>query len=167
MNTMTVTKVTAALCGALLVLLLGKWAASAIYSVDSKGDPAYAIATEGDDGGQEEVAQASLEDLMAAADVGKGAKVYKKCAACHKIADGVNAVGPSLFGIVGRPAASVDGFKYSSAMAGKGGDWTVEALDVFLTKPKADVPGTSMSFPGLKKQDDRVNLIAYLDSLDN
>jgi cytochrome c len=167
MNTMTATKVTAALCGALLVLLLGNWAASALYSVESKGDAAYVIETASDEVAMKEVVQVSFEELMASADIGKGASIFKKCAACHKLTDGVNATGPSLFGIVGRPVASAAGFGYSSAMTGKGGDWTAEALDAFLTKPSVDTPGTSMSFSGLKKQNDRVNLIAYLESLGN
>ena len=99
--------------------------------------------------------------------VEKGAKVFKKCSACHKLEDGANGTGPYLYGVVGRPIGSASGFGYSSAMAAKGGDWTPEALDAFLLKPSADIPGTSMSFAGLKKQGDRVNLIAYLDSLDN
>jgi cytochrome c len=167
MDTMTLTKVTAALCGAFLVLLLGKWAAEAMYHTASHGEASYVIEVEGGDGGHEEVSQVSLEELMASADVGKGAKVFKKCAACHKLEDGVNATGPYLYGVVGRPVATAAGFGYSGAMSGKGGDWSVEALDTFLASPKGDVPGTSMGFSGLKKQSDRVNLIAHLESLDN
>ncbi len=165
MDTMTLTKVTAAICGAFLVLLLGKWAAEALYHVEGHGEAAYVIETESDDAAHEEVAEVSFEDMMAEADVGKGAKVFKKCTACHKIEEGVNSTGPSLFGVVGRPVASVAGFGYSATMTDKGGDWTTEALDIFLTKPSADIPGTKMSFAGLKKQGDRVNLIAYLESL--
>ncbi len=168
MDTMTLTKATAAVCGAFLVLLLGKWTAEALYHVGGEeGEAAYVIETESDEGAQEEVVEVSFEELMAAADIGKGSKVFKKCAACHKIADGANATGPFLYGVVGRPVASAAGFGYSGAMTEKGGDWTAEALDVFLTKPAADVPGTAMSFSGLKKQADRINVIAYLDSLDN
>jgi len=166
MDTMTLTKVTAAVCGAFLVLLLGKWAGEALYHVEGHGEAAYVIETESDDGGHEEVAEVSFDDMMAEADIGKGAKVFKKCAACHKIEDGVNATGPSLYGIVDRAVASVPGFGYSGPMTEKGGDWTAEALDTFLTKPSADIPGTKMSFSGLSKPADRVNLIAYLDSLD-
>ena len=68
---------------------------------------------------------------------------------------------------MGRPVASAAGFGYSAAMQEHGGEWTPEALDEFLAKPSAAVPGTSMSFAGLKKVTDRVNLIAYLDSLDD
>lgn len=167
MDTMTLTKATAAVCGAFLVLLLGKWAAEVLYHVQGHGVPGYVIEIEGDDSGQEEVAEVSFDDMMAEADIGKGAKVFKKCAACHKIEDGVNATGPYLYGVVGRAVASATGFGYSGAMTGKGGDWTAQALNDFLTKPNADVPGTSMSFSGLKKEGDRVNLIAYLNSLDS
>lgn len=165
-DTMTVTKAAAGLFGALLVLLLAKWAAEGIYHMGGHGEAAYVIETE-DGAASEEVAEVSFDELMAQADVGKGAKVFKKCQACHKLEDGANSTGPFLYGVVGRAVASVDGFGYSGAMADHGGDWTPEALDAFLAKPSAAVPGTAMSFAGLSKQADRVNLIAYLDSLDD
>jgi len=164
-DTMTITKAAAALCGTLLVLLLGKWAAEGIYHMETHGEASYVIEVEE----AEEtagVADVSFEELMAAADVGKGAKVFKKCSACHKLEDGVNATGPYLYGVVDRAVGSADGFGYSSAMSAFGGEWTNERLDEFLTNPKGNVPGTSMGFSGLKKQKDRVNLIAYLASLD-
>jgi len=165
-DTMTITKAAAALCGTLLVLLLGKWAAEGIYHTETHGEASYVIEVEEAEG-QEEVAEVSFDELMAAADVGKGAKVFKKCSACHKLEDGDNSTGPYLYGVVGRAVGTADGFSgYSAAMAGFGGDWTDERLDEFLANPKSFVSGTSMSFSGLKKQSDRVNLIAYLDSLD-
>ena len=166
MDTMTLTKAVAALCGAFLVLLLGKWAAEALYHTGGHGEASYVIET-GEEEATEEVVEVSFDEMMAAADIGKGAKVFKKCAACHKIEAGVNATGPSLYGVVGRPSGTAAGFGYSAAMAAKATDWTPEAMNGFLTKPSADVPGTSMSFSGLKKEGDRVNVIAYLDSLDN
>ena len=105
--------------------------------------------------------------MLAAADIGKGAKVFKKCTACHKIEDGANSTGPHLYGIVGRDIGSVDGFGYSGTLAELAGDWTPEQLDGFLANPKGYAAGTSMSFSGLKKSADRANLIAYLDSLDD
>ncbi len=165
-DTMTVTKAAAGLFGAWLILLLGKWAAESLYHVEAHGEPSYVIEVE-EAAADEEVEEVSFEEMLASADVGKGAKVFKKCGACHKLEDGVNSTGPSLYGIVGRPIGSAAGFGYSTAMAEKGGDWTPEALDAFLAKPSADTPGTSMSFSGLGKIKDRVNLIAYLDSLDN
>lgn len=166
MDTMTLTKAAAGLFGALLVFLLGKWAAEGLYHMDSHGQASYVIEVE-QAGAAEAEEEVSFEELLAAADASKGAKVFKKCSACHKLEDGANSTGPHLYGIVGRAVASADGFSYSGAMSSKGGEWTAEELDAFLTKPSAAVSGTSMSFAGLKKVKDRVNLIAYLDSLNN
>ncbi|MEX0318224.1 MULTISPECIES: cytochrome c family protein [unclassified Ruegeria] len=167
-DTMTVTKAAAGLFGAFLALLLAKWAAEALYHVDSHGEASYIIETEGSADEISEAEEVSFDEMMMAADVEKGARVFKKCAACHKLEDGANGTGPYLYGVVGRPVASAAGFgAYSGALQDKGGDWTPEALDAFLAKPSADVPGTSMSFAGLKKAADRVNVIAYLDSLDD
>ncbi|MGR3760578.1 c-type cytochrome [Roseobacteraceae bacterium NS-SX3] len=166
-DTMTLTKATAGFCGAFLVFLLGKWAAEELYHMDSHGEASYVIEVEEAGGAGEEVAEVSFDELMAEADVGKGAKVFKKCAACHKLEDGANATGPYLYGVVGRDIASADGFGYSGALQGLEGAWTPEELDAFLAKPSAYASGTTMSFSGLKKQGDRVDLIAYLDSLDD
>ena len=97
-------------------------------------------------------------------DVAAGEKVFKKCAACHKVVAGKKGVGPSLFAVVDGPVASAEGYKYSKAMTafGEGKTWTVELLDSYITKPKDLVPGTKMTFAGLKNEADRANLIAYL-----
>lgn len=166
LDTMTLTKAAAGFLGAWLIFLLGKWAAEEIYHMDSHGEASYVIEVETAEGAEEEP-DVSFDELLAAADVGKGAKAFKKCSACHKIEAGVNSTGPSLYGIVGRAVGSEAGFGYSAAMAALGGDWTPDRLDAFLAKPSGFVSGTSMSFSGLKKLDDRVNLIAYLDSLDD
>lgn len=99
-------------------------------------------------------------------DVKKGEKVFKKCKACHAVGpDAKNKVGPELNGIVGRKVASVEGYKYSKAMKDFGeGDkvWDDEALHSYLTKPKDVVPKTKMAFAGLRKEQDRDNIVAYL-----
>ncbi len=99
-------------------------------------------------------------------DAAAGEKVFKKCAACHAVGDGAkNKVGPQLNGIVGRSAATVEGFKYSKALQDKASEglvWDEASLDAFLTKPKDFVPKTKMAFAGLRKDDDRSNIIAYL-----
>ncbi|WP_243404041.1 c-type cytochrome [Zavarzinia aquatilis] len=102
--------------------------------------------------------------LALADDLEAGEKVFKKCMSCHSVAEGENKVGPSLFGVVGRPVASIEGFKYSDAMKAKGGTWTEAELDHYLLNPKAAVPGTHMSFMGLKKPEDRAAVIAFLAS---
>ncbi|WP_299427918.1 cytochrome c family protein [uncultured Shimia sp.] len=106
----------------------------------------------------------TVADLLPQADSAKGEKAFKKCKACHTVDQGgKKKTGPNLFGIVGAPVASVDGYKYSKALVALGGTWSVDQLDAFLTKPKALVKGTKMTFAGMKKATDRANLIAYLN----
>ena len=105
-----------------------------------------------------------LSTASYAQDVDNGAKVFKKCMACHAI-DEKNKIGPSLKGIVGRKAATVEGFKYSDAMLAKAAEgvvWDEATLTAYLPDPKAFVPGTKMVFPGLKKPEEVVDLIAFL-----
>ncbi len=178
-DTMTSTKILGAVCGSLLVFLFAKWGAESLYHVGATGHggghgeeeihAAYKIETE-DAGGSSDEAEEETVDfatLLASADVGKGAKVFKKCAACHKLEAGENATGPYLYGVVGRAVASADGFGYSGALKAVAETWGADELNAFLTKPKSYAPGTSMSFNGLSKESDRANLIAYLDSLDD
>lgn len=92
-----------------------------------------------------------------------GAKVFKKCAVCHTLAAGAPAkVGPNLYGVLGRQAGSSAGFNYSPAMRDAGVTWTQETLMRYLENPKAYVPGNKMPFPGLKNEQDRADVIAYL-----
>ncbi len=104
-----------------------------------------------------------------AGDVAKGEKVFKKCKACHTTeAGGKNKVGPNLSGIVDRAAGAADGFKYSSALMEKAGEglvWNEANLNEFLTKPKAFIKKTKMSFGGIKKDEQRADLIEYLKTL--
>jgi cytochrome c len=110
-------------------------------------------------------AMADLDKMLGMADVAQGERVFKKCAACHTVTQGgKNKSGPNLFGIIGKPVAATEGFKYSKALKEYGGEWTIERLDAFFTKPKAEVKGTRMSFGGLKKPKDRANLIAFLNA---
>ncbi len=101
-------------------------------------------------------------------DLAKGKKVFNKCKACHAVGEGAkNKVGPPLNGIVGAEIAAVEGFKYSKAFLAKkeeGFVWSEAELDAYLTKPKKHTPGTKMSFAGLRKEADRINVIAYMKS---
>ena len=95
----------------------------------------------------------------------KGEKTYRKCKSCHALEVGKNKVGPTLYGVYGSVAGRVDGFKYSKAMASSGIIWNEVALLGFLENPKKYLPGTKMSFSGLKKKSQRENVIAYFKSL--
>jgi cytochrome c2 len=105
--------------------------------------------------------------MVAAADVAEGEKIFRRCAACHAVEPGVNKVGPSLHGIVGRDIASVEGFTYSDALKGADGDWTFDNLSAWIENPRAFAAGNKMGFPGIKKEADRANLIGYLQTLGN
>lgn len=101
--------------------------------------------------------------LLKSANVDNGAKIFKKCASCHTIGKGEAAkVGPNLFGIVARKKAATSGFAYSVGLKAKGGVWDIESINQMITKPKDFIPGTKMGFPGLKKPQDRADVIFYL-----
>lgn len=165
-DTMTLTKIAAALCGSLLVFLFALWLAESLYHVggDSHGghnEAAYVIEDDTETA-EEPMEEVNFEIILASANPEKGVKVFSKCKACHKIADGANGTGPHLYNVVGREIASIAGYGYSGTLAEMGGIWDANALNGFLENPKKYAPGTKMGFAGLKKETDRANLIAYL-----
>jgi cytochrome c len=95
-------------------------------------------------------------------DAAKGEKVFGQCRTCHVVQEGVNRVGPSLWGVVGRKAGSIEGFKYSPANKNSGFVWTEAQLFTYLEAPQKVLKGTYMAFGGLKKPQDRADVIAYL-----
>lgn len=97
-------------------------------------------------------------------DAAAGKTVFVQCKTCHLIEEGKNGVGPSLYGVVGRAAGSIEGFNYSDANKNSGITWTPEVLFEYLESPRDYVPGTRMAFPGLKDAQDRADLIAYLQT---
>jgi cytochrome c len=102
---------------------------------------------------------------LAGGDAAKGEVVFKKCMACHTVADKANKVGPSLLGVVGRAVATAEGFNYSDGMkeyAATGAKWDEATLDTYLKDPKAVVPKTKMAFAGVKDDAERADLIAFL-----
>ena len=102
--------------------------------------------------------------IFASTSATEGAKIFKKCAACHSIAQGgSNKIGPALWGVFGRNAGSVSGYKYSKAMAAHGKPWTFEEMNGFLIKPKDWIKGTKMSFAGLKNEKERAAVILYMN----
>ncbi|MFN4155818.1 MAG: c-type cytochrome [Paracoccaceae bacterium] len=166
-DTMTMTKVLGAVCGSLLVFLLGGWAASALYATGGgHGDgheQAYVIDTGASDAPAAAEAEApDFEAIFAAADAAAGQSVFAKCRACHKL-DGADGVGPHLNGIVDKAKAASEGYAYSDVLKGMAGEtWTQENLYAFLQNPRGYAPGTKMAFAGLPRSDERANLIAYL-----
>jgi cytochrome c len=101
-----------------------------------------------------------------AQDATKGERVFKRCAACHNVDSDKNKIGPHLVGIVDRKAGSIDGFKYSSSLMKKAEEglvWTKENLDAYLESPKKFIPRGKMAFAGLRKPDERADVIAYLE----
>ena len=95
-------------------------------------------------------------------DVANGEKIFARCKACHTIEQGKNKIGPSLYGIIGRHSGSLEGYNYSDAMKSSNLTWDEKTLDIYLTSPRDLVHGTRMAFPGLKKEQDRQDVIAYL-----
>ncbi len=168
------------IAGAVLATGLGVMAVSivseAIYTPAAPEKPGYVIATGetggagGASGGTGDATVAPIAERLATADAKKGEQVAKKCLACHTLGKGQpNKVGPNLYGVVGSPIIHPsNGFNYSTAFQDKGKagfTWTYENLDTFLTNPRGDIPGTAMSFAGLKKPDERADVIAYLRTL--
>lgn len=148
-------------------------ASDAIFASPAPEKPGFIIeAVEEPEGGEAPAAPEAtpIGVLMASANPEAGAAVFKKCAACHTADNGgANKVGPNLWNIVNRPMAAHEGFSYSGAMKefAQGGSvvWDFDHLNHFLTSPKGYIKGTAMGFGGLKKDDERANLIAYLRTL--
>ena len=167
---MTLTKSAGALCGALLIFLLGGWAAETIYSSGGHGEDhaqGYVVDTGADDEPQDTAEEApDLATLFASADAAKGERVFNQCRACHMLEDGQNGVGPHLYGVVARDVGSVEDFNYSGALSEVADVWTAAELSAFLENPSNYAPGTIMGYAGLSKPEDRVNVIAYLDETD-
>ncbi len=172
MSPFELNKIAGAILFAGLVAMIS-WIISAnVYHVeDAHGSAAYTLPVaeeveQAEEAVEEMVAVVSIDALLAEADAAKGQKIFKKCGACHtQDQGGKNKVGPNLWNIVGRGVAAVEGFNYSDAMASRGGSWSIAALNEFLANPKGTVPGTKMSFAGVKKDGDRANVLLFLQSL--
>ncbi|MGD8691800.1 MAG: cytochrome c family protein [Methyloceanibacter sp.] len=101
---------------------------------------------------------------MSKANPAKGEQVFVRCGGCHTLEEGGRAkVGPNLWGVINRPVASVDGFRYSEALQEFGGKWELDRLDEYLSDPAGTVPGTRMNVPGVTDNTERADLIAYLN----
>lgn len=159
-----------AFLGTVFVLMSVSIASEGIFHSEVPEKEGFAIIAE--EGGSEAGAGATAEvevdikPLLAAADASAGEAVFKKCASCHTVEKGgANKVGPNLWGLVERPIATHEGFAYSAGMktfAEANKTWTYDHLSFFIEAPKKHVPGTAMGFAGVKKPEERANLIAWL-----
>jgi cytochrome c len=116
------------------------------------------------------LAAGSSGPALAEGDAAAGEQSFNKCRACHQVGpDARNGAGPALTGVIGHPIASAEGFRYSPAFTAKkeeGFVWTEETLNEYLTNPRAYIPGNRMAFPGLRDDEERANVIAYLATLE-
>ena len=172
MNSFEFNKIAGAVLGTALLVFGLNSLAGVIFHAETPEKPGYAIeVAQADTGGEATTATeqpaVSLGTLLASADAKKGESDVKQCAACHDFTKGgPNKTGPNLWGIVMRKHGSHEGFAYSDAIKAKSGeDWTYEALDAFLKSPKTAVPGTKMAFGGVKKDQTRADILAYLATL--
>jgi cytochrome c len=174
MDSFEFNKLIGALLGVVFVVFSVNLIGDAIFAAPVPEKPGFAIeaveAEAGGEGGAAAPAAVPIATLMATADAAAGEAVFKKCQACHTgEKGGPNKVGPDLWDIVNRKIGTHEGFAYSGAMKdfSQGGTvvWDYEHLNHFLAGPKAYIKGTAMGFAGVKKDDERANLIAYLRTL--
>jgi cytochrome c len=163
-------KVLGAVLGTCLGVVALNIAAGAVFSPGKLEKPGFEIDVPTTPGGHTPTTPAPPEvplgELLAKADVARGAESAKKCAACHTLDKGGRTlVGPPLWGVVGRDKASVAGFTYTPAMKQQKGRWTIADLNHFITNPRSMVPGTAMTFGGITRATERADLLAYLNSL--
>ena len=171
MDSFEVNKIAGGVLGTLLATMgLGLFAGW-LYAPGEPAKPGYDLplaAAETSGGGDSKTAAPAkpLPVLLASASVEKGASLAKACGACHNFEKGAAAkVGPPLWGVVGRPVAEVAGFNYSEALKGKGGDWTLDKINAFITSPKGYAPGTKMTYAGEEDAQKRADILDYLHTL--
>ena len=153
-----------------LIAMLTGFAAEVLVHPKELEQNAYVVAVPQGQGAATTAAApsgpAEIGPLLASADPAAGQAAAKACAACHSFdKGGPNKVGPNLYGIIGAPKGHIQGFAYSEGLIKTGGQWDYASMNKFLYSPKEYAPGTKMTYAGLKKDQERANIIAYLRSL--
>jgi len=161
------TRIFGALCASLLLYLGVTYLLEEVYGGHGLDQPAYSVPPldEGSAVADAEVeAEPPIALLLQSADAERGERLFRRCAACHQAENATrHGIGPALYGIFGRQVASLAGFAYSKALAEQGGTWDWENMAAFLADPKGAVPGTRMTFAGLKKATDIASLMFWLN----
>jgi cytochrome c len=164
-------KIIGAVLGTAIFIFVVRLVAEKIYEPEKPAKPGYVVegvVETGAGGGAAAPAEEAMPDwgtVLPTADLAGGKTISTKCEQCHDLSKGGAAkIGPPLYGVVERPRASIAGFAYSSSLKGKPGNWTYDELFKFTKAPGVYMPGTKMSFAGLRSEKDRINLIAYLRS---
>jgi cytochrome c len=171
MDSFEINKILGAVLATCIVLLVMNFTASAMFAPKLPEKPGFAIAAKEEGHGKEAAAAAApaepIEKLLQTASVEKGQAAAKVCQTCHTFEKGgPNRVGPNLYGIVGdHKGEGRGGFNFSAAIKAKGGEWSIDDLNQFITNPKGFIPGTAMGFAGIQKDSQRADVIAYLNSL--
>ena len=173
MDSFEINKIIAAvLLTALIIIGIGKFT-DILFHVEKPKESAYKIeglevastSTSSAEAKTKVVEVVDIKALFAMGDLEHGEKVFKKCTACHQIANGgKNMIGPNLWSVIGRTAGSISDYKYSKAMVAYGKEWTFEEMNSYLIKPQAYVKGTKMAFAGLRKEKDRASVILFMNS---
>ena len=164
MDSFEVNKIIAAVLVTVLLVFGIDKISDIIFHVEKPNVQGYKVEIKVNNSADQAKGQIDISALLALGDVDSGKKVYKKCAACHSIAqDGGNKIGPNLYNVVGRATGSISDYKYSKALASYGKEWTFEELNGFLIKPASWIKGNKMGFAGLKKDEDRASVILYLN----
>ena len=165
-------KIIVSIVFAVILLLIINKITNAIYHVEKPEKSAYQVASVTTDtsaktseASSENLESGSIITLFTSTSAADGAKIFKKCAACHSIVQGGgNKIGPALWGVIGRQSGSLVDYKYSKALIAHKKKWTFEEMNGFLTKPKDWIKGTKMSFAGLKNEKDRASVILYMNA---
>ncbi|MEJ1967520.1 MAG: cytochrome c family protein [Rhizomicrobium sp.] len=163
-------KIAGAVLGTLILVLVIKFSTDAIFDVEKPAKEAYHVEGVVETASAGGPAAAPVEEpipdwgtVLPTADVAGGKAISARCEQCHDISKGgPNKIGPELWDVIGRPRATNPGFSYSSAMAADHNPWTYDKIFKFVHQPQTYVPGTKMSFAGLRSAQDRINLIAFL-----
>ena len=166
MDSFEVNKIIAAVLVTVLLIFGVSKISDIIFHVEKPNVQGYKVEIKANNSADQAKAEGQIDisALLALGDIDTGKKVYKKCAACHSIAqDGGNKIGPKLYNVVDRTVGSLSDYKYSKALASYGKEWTFEELNGFLIKPSKWIKGTKMAFAGLKKEKDRASVLLYLN----